>query len=544
MIKYEVYEGVFDMDVADTSATIIDAREVAKLRNLINNLNMYADNMKTVTEIYTNILLDENVTYFLPKITQLDVFLRHFPELYQYNEYGENLFNCQQNNSYHRFSVFYHILSSIESVNVTEIPIADWQKKVLKWAMFLHDIGKVAVKKRQEDGTESFVGHEEKSAELAEIILNRFYFTDQERKIILTLIKYHDKYLDQEEVTQENLEFLARELENDRELFYLLINVKDADAKAKTVEVYNEFKIIREKYTDFVESYFDQKVRKKIEISDGKSTEKTEDPKEEVEVEVKLTSIEIKELIDEIITKKNIKVKYQPIVDLKTSMVHGYEVFSKINSTKKIKIEKLLEVAKDFNDYDKLQQILFVNAIEQFEKIVNRESNVIMVNIDYDSYVNYVNKPRIYDMMARNKVVIEFKNYDKKDLTDIQETIHGIHLKGGKVAFDNFKLGKLSIEDICYLDIDYLIPDTSFITDIYKDFEKQKHINSLVTYTMSKDINFIAVGVEDKRILDTLKLIGVKLVQGYYFGKPAAEINIMNEEIFKLLNAEEDQSIM
>ena len=544
MIKYEVYEGVFDMDFADTSVTLVDAKEKGRLRNIINNLNMYADNARTITEIYTNVLLDDNVSYFLPKITQQDVFMRHFPELFVYNQYGENLFNCQQNTKYHRYSVFHHIVASIESANVNEISIADWQKKVMKWTMFLHDIGKPYVKKVSEDGTESFVGHDEKSMELAEAILNRFDFSSEEKRIILTLIKYHDKYLTEEEITNENLTFLAKELNNDRELFYLLINVKDADAKAKSTEVYNNFKNIKGKFYEFANTYFEQSTRKKIEIKEstieGKKTEEKQEPiKEE-----KLTSKDIKELIDEIITKKSIKVRYQPIVDLKTQSVYGYEALSQISSAKKIKIERLLEVAKDYNDYDKLQQILFTNAIEKFESVVNRDSNIIMVNIDYDSYVNYVNKPRIYDMMARNKVVIEFKNYDNKDLTDIQETIQTIHLKGGQVAFDNFKLDNLSIEDICYLDIDYIIPDMSFIKDIYKDFEKQKFINSLITYTISKNINLIAVGVENKKILDTLKLVGVKLVQGYYFGKPLPEINMMNDDIFELLNKEEDESIM
>lgn len=544
MIKYEVYEGVFDMDFADTSATLVDAKEKGRLRNIINNLNMYADNMKTVTQIYTNVLLDENVSYFLPKITQQDVFMRHFPELYVYNQYGENLFNCQQNSKYHRYSVFHHTVSSIENANVSEISIADWQKKIIKWTMFLHDIGKPYVKTIAEDGTESFVGHDEKSIDLAEVILNRFDFNKEEIRIILTLIKYHDKYLNVEDVTQENLTFLAKELNNDRELFYLLINVKDADAKAKSTEAYNNFKIVKDKFYEFANSYFEQSSRQKIEIKESTIQGKKDEDDDIPEQDMKLTSKDIKELIDEIITKKTIRVKYQPIVDLKTQSVFGYEALSQVTSTKKIKIDKLLEVAKDYNDYDKLQQVLFTNAIEQFENVVNRDSNIIMVNIDYDSYVNYVNKPRIYDMMARNKVVIEFKNYDNKDLTDIQETIQGIHLKGGKVAFDNFKLDKLTIEDICYLDIDYIIPDISFIKDIYKDFEKQKFINSLITYTISKDINLIAVGVENKKILDTLKLVGVRLVQGYYFGKPLPEINMMNEDIFNLLNTEEDQSIM
>ncbi len=544
MIKYEVYEGIFDMDFNDTTAEIIDASEKGRLRNIINNLNMYANNVKTITEIYTNVLLDSNVSYFLPKISQEDVFAKHFPELFVYNDYGENLFNCQQNSIHHRYSVFYHIVASIENANVTEISVADWQRKVIKWTMFLHDIGKPYVKLLTEENDvlyESFAGHDEKSVELAQQILNRFDFTENEKNIILTLIKYHDKYLRLEEVTNENLTFLAQELNNDKELFYLLINVKDADAKAKSTETYNEFKLIKEKFYDFADSYFNKSSRKKIEVAekDDKTSEK-----EEKEVDEKITSREIKEIIDQVITKKNIRVKYQPIVDLKTQNVYGYEVLSQLNVGRRIKTDKLLEVAKDYDDYDKLQQVLFTNAIEQFENVINRESNTIMVNIDYDSYVKYVNKPRIYDMMARNKVVIEFQNYETKDLTEIQETIQSIHLKGGKVAFDNYRLDKLTIEDMCYLDVDYIIPDMSFIKDIHKNFEKQKMINNMITYTISKDINLIACGVEDKKILDTLKLVGVRLVQGYYFGKPLPEINIINDHIYNLLNLDEDQSIM
>ena len=543
MIKYEVYEGVFDMDFPDTSATLIDAKEKGRLRNIINNLNMYADNMKIITEIYTNVLLDENVPYFLPKITQQDVFMRHFPELYVYNEYGENLFNCEQNSKYHRYSVFYHIVASIENANVSEISIADWQKKIIKWTMFLHDIGKPYVKKVAEDGTETFAGHDEKSIDLAEAILSRFDFTENEKNIIYTLIKYHDKYLRLEDVTQENLTFLANELNNDRDLFYLLINVKDADAKAKNTEVYNDFKIIKEKFYEFANTYFTAENRQNIEVKKVKAKNQPEEVEGPI-VEEKLTAKDIKEIIDEVITKKTLRVKYQPIVDLKTHEVYAYEALSQINASKKIRIDKLLEIAKDYDDYDKLQQILFTNAIEQFENVINRESRKIMANIDYTSYVKYINKPRIYDMMARNKVVIEFKNYENKDLTELQDTIQTIHLKGGEVAFDNFNLDKFSIEVLCYLDIDYIIPNMSLIKNINKDFEKQKYINNLVTYTISKDINLIAVGVENKNVLDTLKLVGVRLAQGYYFGKPSYDINMIKDDLDKLLNSEEDQLIM
>lgn len=541
MIKYEVYEGVFDMDFQDTSAALVDGRDKGRLRSIINNLNMYENNVKNVTEIYTNVFMDEQVSYFLPGISAQDVFSRHFPELYVYNEYGENLFNCEQDSKTDDYSVFYHTVESIKNANVDEIPIADWQKKVLKWTMFLHDIGKPYVKKVASDGTMTFDDCSNKSVELAKGILNRFNFSENEIDIICTLIKYHDMYTTSDETTEQNLTYLANGLNNNKELFYLLINVKDADAKAKNKEAYEEFKSIKDKYYEFAKKYFDISNKKKDESPAPKKTDEKEEAQEVATK--KLTSKEIKEIIEDIITNKNVKVKYQPIVDIKTQNVYAYEALTQLPQ-KGVKIDKFIEAAKDFEDYDKMQQILFTNAIEQFESVVNKESNVLMVNIDYDSYDKYINKPRIYDMMSRNKIVIEFNNYENRDLTQIEETIQTIHLKGGKVAFDNFKLGNLTIEDICYLDLDYLIPDKSIIMNINTDFEKQKYIYNLITYTISKNVDLIAVGVENKKIFDTVKLVGVKLVQGYYFEKPSNEINMINEKIYELLNADEDQSIV
>jgi len=95
-----------------------------------------------LTETYTNILCDENVAFILTKVSQDPIFRRQFPEFYEVNKYGENVINCQQNSPYHKYGVFKHILTTIEAVGNPQIPIGDWQKKVLKWTMLLHDIGK------------------------------------------------------------------------------------------------------------------------------------------------------------------------------------------------------------------------------------------------------------------------------------------------------------------------------------------------------------------------------------------------------------------
>ncbi len=520
----EIFENYIEPE--DIEKDIMDVKEIAKITGIISKLKLYTNNPEELTKAYTNILFDDNVSFILTKISQNPIFKEHFPEFYVVNKYGENVINCQQNSVYHKYGVFRHILTTIEAVGNPQIPIGDWQKKILKWTMLLHDIGKPYVKTIAEDGTESFAGHDDKSVELSAPILDRFYFTKEEKNIILTLIKYHDRFLNEGEITVDNMKFLASELNNNKELFYLLIDVKEADAKAKSLDVYNSFKIVKNKYLEFVNRYFVYNQEKEIDV------EKKENENSNLQqINQPITTPELENLLESVLSRKAITTLYQPIFDLKKVSVAGYEVFTRIQSNKRVDILDFFNFAKDVKKYDKLQQILLINGIESFESLRTKESKRLFVNSDLESYNKYVNKPRLYDMMSRIELVIEFQNYDRKDFSEFQNTINLIHQNRGFVALDKFGVGGLTIEEINILNVDYIIPDMSLIQGIENDIEKQKYISDLVTYTISKDSNLIVIGVENQKTLETLKKLGVRYVQGYYLARPDSNINMMNDKI-------------
>lgn len=528
MRRIEISDKIFEtfIEPEDITYDLMDVKEVARINGIINNLKMYSNNSNELTKLYTSILLDDNVTFILTKISQDLIFMKHFPEFYEVNMYGENVINCQQNSMYHKYGVFKHILTTIESVSNNQVPLGDWQKKILKWTMFLHDIGKPYVKTIAEDGTESFAGHDDKSVELAKGILDRFEFDEKDKRIILTLIKYHDRFLNEGEITNDNMKFLASELDNNKELFYLLMDVKTADARAKNIEVYNNFKIVKNKYLEFINNYFNYMHQ---EASNFDNINEEISIKENITAE--LTQSELATLLDSVLSRKAIKSLYQPIIDLKKQQVMGYEIFSRIESQKPVDILDFFEFAKEVNKYEKLQQVLLINGIEDFEQLPAKEANRLFVNSDFTSYEKYINKPRLYDMMTRNKIIVEFQNYEKRDFNKIQETIEQIHSNGGLVALDKFGIGTLTIDDISSLKIDYIVPDISIIKDIVNDIEKQRYIASLATYCVSNECNIIALGVENMETLEVLVKLGVRLVQGYFFAKPSFQVSEINVSI-------------
>lgn len=304
------YEGIIDMDTKISVPDYINI-DTDMIDEIVFKLNSTEDK-KVLTKLYTDILNDENVLNIFLRITKEQFFIRHFPEFYIENIYGENAINCIQNSIYHKYGVFRHIIATIEEIGKYSMSIGEEERKILKWTMLLHDIGKPSVKLINE-GRESFNGHDEKSYEMSINILNRFYFTDEEKHIILTLIRYHDRFLNEGEITYDNMKKLAEVLDNKRELFYLLIEVKDADAKSKSIEVYNKYKLTKNKYLDFANSYFEnieQNSDTNINVNSIESNVKTNETKQKVD------DSEYDKILEDIINKKGIITLYQSIIDI------------------------------------------------------------------------------------------------------------------------------------------------------------------------------------------------------------------------------------
>lgn len=549
------FERLIDIETKNITSDIEDAKEETKISKVISDLYATYD-PKTLTELYTNILSDENVSYILNRVSKEQCFLKHFPEFYVKNKYGEGVINCTQNSSYHRYGVFKHTLVTIEEVGKYNRTIADSQRKILNWTMLLHDIGKPYVKVITADNSESFAGHDEMSVELAEGILNRFSFTEEEKHLILTLIKYHDKFLNEGEITFDNLKILAEELGNKKELFYMLIDVKDADASAKSIEVYNKYKITKTKYLDFANKYFENTVIDSTsqanivrDVSDVEShlnimnADSIEDVLEEIRTS-DLTPVEYDKLIEEVASGKRMTSLYQPIIDVVNESVCGYELLTQIDYSKKINIEVFIKYAEESKKYNKLQQVLFINSIENFSNINFKESNRAFININLESYELYVNKPRIYDVMDQFNLVLELHGYEKYDLTSLQEIIQGVHKRNGKISLDHFGIGILQIDDLKLLSPDFIKIDRSIIADLLENESKQKYIMDLQTFCLAKSINLVAVGVDSKEVYRKLRTLGVRYMQGFFLAYPAYSIDIINEKLSTILNDQAFDSIV
>jgi len=152
------------------------------------------------------------------------------------------MITCQHENPYHYTDVGHHSLDVVKGVPA---------RANLRWAALLHDVGKPDTKAWDESkGRFRYIGHPERSVEIATEILDRLKFSNADKDHILKLIQYHDFTCE----TPSKLRRFAAEMGKDFfEDFYAL---QYADAYAHTAE-YAPY--IQSKHDDMrakIEQYF------------------------------------------------------------------------------------------------------------------------------------------------------------------------------------------------------------------------------------------------------------------------------------------------
>ncbi|MCA3264608.1 MAG: EAL domain-containing protein, partial [Azospirillum sp.] len=92
---------------------------------------------------------------------------------------------------------------------------------------------------------------------------------------------------------------------------------------------------------------------------------------------------------------------------------------------------------------------------------------------------------------------------------------------GASISIDDFGTGYSGLSYLSRFPIDDLKIDQSFTRRLAEDRRAAEIVRSVVQLARELDIGAIAEGIEDPTQARMLREMGVKLGQGYLFGRPA-----------------------
>jgi EAL domain-containing protein (putative c-di-GMP-specific phosphodiesterase class I) len=232
---------------------------------------------------------------------------------------------------------------------------------------------------------------------------------------------------------------------------------------------------------------------------------------------------------DEALSNDRFTTFFQPIVDARTSSVCAHECLIRLVSDRVYNGGEIIEAAFSRGA---------IHAFDSYARRLNIGMAAAQFVPDTKVFVNFM-PSSIYDPvycmastleeMANTKlrpsdVVFEVVESDKiTDVKHLQKICDYYRKAGFGFALDDFGTGSNSLQMVCDLKPDYVKIDKSLIFKISEPMYRMA-VQKLTEFVEPFKVQMIAEGVEDAATAEILREMNIHLMQGYYFGKPAAQM--------------------
>ncbi|MFA9423681.1 MAG: GGDEF domain-containing protein [Sedimentibacter sp.] len=248
----------------------------------------------------------------------------------------------------------------------------------------------------------------------------------------------------------------------------------------------------------------------------------------------------IKEALDYIISNKQIRTVFQPIVSLRDGSIFGHEALSRITGESEIKNpDMLFNVAGKYNRLWDLELLCRTKALEAaFVFMIPPYSKKLFINVnpctmhdeafkrgftkDFLKQFNIDPENIIFEITERNVVT---------DIDSFKSTIVYYKSQDYSIAIDDAGSGYSGLNLISDVDPHYIKLDMNLIREINKDRLKFSIVKGMVEFSKVSNISIIAEGIETYEELDTIINLGVQYGQGYFFQMPEAEIRDIDQSV-------------
>jgi EAL domain-containing protein (putative c-di-GMP-specific phosphodiesterase class I)/DNA-binding response OmpR family regulator len=212
-------------------------------------------------------------------------------------------------------------------------------------------------------------------------------------------------------------------------------------------------------------------------------------------------------------------IDYHPIVSADSGKVMGFEALARGTLRSLRSPEVMFEVAAEADLLWELSRLCRKRALEGIETHLEHDQ-LLFLNVDPHDFADPAFG--ILDTIEPERVVIEITERTAiKDYPRFRERLKWFRDRGYRFAVDDAGSGYAGLGSIANLEPDFIKLDISLITSIDTNFIKQNLVETMVRFAQEQGAKVIAEGIETAGELETVKRLGVHLLQGFFLHRPA-----------------------
>ncbi|HMB77778.1 MAG TPA: EAL domain-containing protein, partial [Kiloniellaceae bacterium] len=237
----------------------------------------------------------------------------------------------------------------------------------------------------------------------------------------------------------------------------------------------------------------------------------------------------IGETVKTALRENRLTLAYQPVVDARSHDIAYHECLVRMRDKDGVLVpaSRFIPVVEQLGLMRTIDRHVLRLAIDTLERL---DDCVLAINIsgvtaaDHAWLRVFISHLKGRPALAKRLIVEITETAALQDIEETARFVATIRALGCKVALDDFGAGYTTFRHMKALTVDVVKIDGSFVKGIAQSAENQMFIRNLLSLARTLDLSIVAECVETLEDAQFLADEGVDLLQGYYFGKPALEV--------------------
>lgn len=252
-----------------------------------------------------------------------------------------------------------------------------------------------------------------------------------------------------------------------------------------------------------------------------------------------LDSIKIANEFQVAMQNKEIFLHYQPIVNLQTGHIDGFEALMRWNHPERgfISPAVFIPILESNGQIVHASQWALKESLEALKRIEQEAADTeeVFMSVNFSSH----------DFAAEDFVEGLYKTLSETDIApsrvhleiterllmgqpeNARTTLEMCRKAGMHISIDDFGTGYSSLSYLHYFPIDTLKIDRSFVINMAKEKGATELIKSIIGLGKNLGMRTVAEGIETKEEAVMLRDLGCDQAQGYFFARPLPEADVI-----------------
>jgi EAL domain-containing protein (putative c-di-GMP-specific phosphodiesterase class I) len=228
------------------------------------------------------------------------------------------------------------------------------------------------------------------------------------------------------------------------------------------------------------------------------------------------------------VREQRFQLWFQPIVDMETNRLHHFEVLARFQEGES-PFENI-RFAEQIGVIEQFDLAVCGRAIAMLESRLATDQAVgIAINISGRSIENSIFVDMLLKILEDHRSLSKWLSLEitessrMRDLTRAEEIIQKIRQLGFIVCLDDFGAGAASFQYLRSLTIDFVKIDGVYVKQIGQSPRDDAMLRCIAVTCRELGIGTIGEFVETATQARSLLALGVKLAQGWYYGRPTPD---------------------